>query len=184
MHLESRRLAPGTINLRLEAVRRLAFEAADCGLLSADWAAGKRRVKRVKKLGVRHGNWLTAQPGPSSPAGSRSRPGQGQTGTGLACSASCLWAPSPRTRRADRAHAGSDTAGHFHARVRGSSSGDGADGRCVAHSVTQEAVQVSAEQLKRCARNAGTSSRFCADIGAPVPCRPLWNLISLTGCMA
>ena len=31
-HLESRRLAPGTINLRLGAVRRLAYEAADCGL--------------------------------------------------------------------------------------------------------------------------------------------------------
>jgi hypothetical protein len=39
-HLESRRLAPGTINLRLGAVRRLAYEAADCGLLSADLAAG------------------------------------------------------------------------------------------------------------------------------------------------
>ncbi|PYX50547.1 MAG: integrase [Acidobacteria bacterium] len=33
-HLESRQLAPGTINLRLGAVRRLAYEAADCGLLS------------------------------------------------------------------------------------------------------------------------------------------------------
>jgi len=37
-HLESRQLAPGTINLRLGAVRRLAYEAADCGLLSADLA--------------------------------------------------------------------------------------------------------------------------------------------------
>jgi hypothetical protein len=43
MHLESRRLAPGTINLRLGAVRRLAYEAADCGSLSADLAAGIRR---------------------------------------------------------------------------------------------------------------------------------------------
>jgi hypothetical protein len=40
MHLESRQLAPGTINLRLGAVRRLAYEAADCGLLSSDLAAG------------------------------------------------------------------------------------------------------------------------------------------------
>ena len=32
MHLETRNLAPGTINLRLGAVRRLAYEAADCGL--------------------------------------------------------------------------------------------------------------------------------------------------------
>jgi hypothetical protein len=41
-HLESRQLAPGTINLRLGAVRRLAYEAAGCGLLSADLAAGIR----------------------------------------------------------------------------------------------------------------------------------------------
>jgi site-specific recombinase XerD len=63
MHLESRNLAPGTINLRLGAVRRLAYEAADCGLLSADLAAGIRRVKGVKKLGVRLGNWLSAEQG-------------------------------------------------------------------------------------------------------------------------
>jgi hypothetical protein len=62
-HLESRQLAPGTINLRLGAVRRLAYEAADCGLLSTDLAAGIRRVKGVKKLGIRLGNWLTAEQG-------------------------------------------------------------------------------------------------------------------------
>jgi integrase len=58
MHLESRKLAPGTINLRLGAVRRLAYEASDCRLLSADLAAGIRRVKGLKKIGVRLGNWL------------------------------------------------------------------------------------------------------------------------------
>ncbi len=63
MHLESRHLAPGTINLRLGAVRRLAYEAADSGLLSADLAAGIRRVKGVKKLGVTLGNCLTAEQG-------------------------------------------------------------------------------------------------------------------------
>ena len=47
IHLEARKLAPGTINLRLGAVRRLAYEASDCGLLSADLAAGIRRVKGV-----------------------------------------------------------------------------------------------------------------------------------------
>jgi hypothetical protein len=62
-HLESRQLAPGTVNLRLGAVRRLAYEAVDCGLLSSDLAAGIRRVKGVKKLGVRLGNWLTAEQG-------------------------------------------------------------------------------------------------------------------------
>jgi hypothetical protein len=38
-------------------------EAADCGLLSADLAAGIRRVKGVKRLGVHVGNWLTAEQG-------------------------------------------------------------------------------------------------------------------------
>src|SRR5713101_2323358 len=50
-HLESRQLAPGTINLRLGAVRRLAYEAADCGLLSADLAAGIRRGKGCQETG-------------------------------------------------------------------------------------------------------------------------------------
>src|ERR1039458_5362340 len=59
-YLEARSLAPGTINLRLGAVRRLAYEAADSGLLSSDLAAGIRRVKGVRNLGVRLGNWLIA----------------------------------------------------------------------------------------------------------------------------
>lgn len=59
MHPESRNLTPCTVNLRLGVVRRLAYAAADCGLLSPDLAAGIRRVKGVKKLGVRLGNWLT-----------------------------------------------------------------------------------------------------------------------------
>jgi hypothetical protein len=41
-------LAPGTVNLRLGAVRRLAYEASNCGLLSPDLAAGIRRVRGVK----------------------------------------------------------------------------------------------------------------------------------------
>jgi site-specific recombinase XerD len=60
LHLEDRHLAAGTINVRLAAVRRLAYEAADSGLLSPDLAAGIRRVKGAKKLGCRLGNWLTA----------------------------------------------------------------------------------------------------------------------------
>src|SRR6516225_6181471 len=59
IHLEDKLLAPGTINVRLAAVRRLAYEAADTGLLSPDLAAGIRRVKGAKKLGMRLGNWLT-----------------------------------------------------------------------------------------------------------------------------
>jgi len=64
-YLESRRLATGTINLRLGVVRRLAYEAADCGLLSADLAAGIRRVHGLRNLGVRLGNWLSAEQGKS-----------------------------------------------------------------------------------------------------------------------
>jgi len=59
IHLEDQQLAPGSINVRLAAVRRLAYEAADTGLLSPDLAAGIRRVKGSKKLGIRLGNWLT-----------------------------------------------------------------------------------------------------------------------------
>ena len=57
--LEQNNLAPSTINVRLSAVRRLAYEAADSGLLSPELAAGIRRVKGAKRLGVRIGNWLS-----------------------------------------------------------------------------------------------------------------------------
>jgi site-specific recombinase XerD len=57
--LEQKNLAPSTINVRLAAVRRLAYEASDTGLLSPDLAARIRRVKGAKRLGVRIGNWLT-----------------------------------------------------------------------------------------------------------------------------
>ena len=50
--LEQRGFAPATINLRLAAVRRVAYEAADAGLLSPELAAGIRRVKGVRRLGV------------------------------------------------------------------------------------------------------------------------------------
>src|SRR6266852_5862185 len=61
IHLEQRHYAPATINVRLAAVRRLAYEAADAGLLSPELAAGIHRVKGAQKLGVRLGNWLTAE---------------------------------------------------------------------------------------------------------------------------
>jgi integrase len=60
-YLEARQLATGTINLRLGAVRRPAYEAVDSGLLSSDLAAGIRRVKGVRNLGVRLGNRLSSE---------------------------------------------------------------------------------------------------------------------------
>ncbi len=61
LYLESLGLAAGTINQRLAAVRRLAYEAADSGLLSPELAAGIKRVKGVKQLGFRTGNWLNRE---------------------------------------------------------------------------------------------------------------------------
>jgi len=58
--LEQQHYASTTINLRLAAVRRLAYEAADCGLLSAD--SGGRNSPR-EGLGVPVGNWLSAEQG-------------------------------------------------------------------------------------------------------------------------
>jgi integrase len=79
--LEQRNLAPSTINVRLAAVRPLAYEAADTGLLSPDLAADIRRVKGAKRLGVRIGNWLTVEQArallqglaPDTPRGKRDR---------------------------------------------------------------------------------------------------------------
>src|SRR5262252_2280639 len=61
IHLEARNLAAATINQRLAAVRRMAHEAADSGLLSPELAAGIQRVKGAKQLGQRSGNWLTLE---------------------------------------------------------------------------------------------------------------------------
>jgi len=63
IHLEQRGYAAATINLRLAAVRRVAYEAADAGLLSPELAAGIRRVKGVRRIGVRLGNWLAPEQG-------------------------------------------------------------------------------------------------------------------------
>jgi hypothetical protein len=99
IHMESRNLAPGTINVRLAAVRRLAYEAADAGLLSPELAAGIRRVKGVKKLGVRLGNWLSATDARAlwqSPDGDNS---QGQARPSDHCCPARLRSPTTRAGR-------------------------------------------------------------------------------------
>src|ERR1700686_3255317 len=63
IYLEQKHYAPTPTNLRLPAVRRVAYEAADSGLLSPELAAGIRRVKGVRRIGVRLGNWLTPEQG-------------------------------------------------------------------------------------------------------------------------
>ena len=54
--LEERGLAASTRNVRLTAVRRLAAEAADNGLLAPALAASIGRVKGAKQQGTRTGN--------------------------------------------------------------------------------------------------------------------------------
>src|ERR1035438_323063 len=57
--LEARGLGAVSINVRITAVRKLALEAADNGLLAPELAAGITRVKGVASKGVRLGNWLS-----------------------------------------------------------------------------------------------------------------------------
>ena len=59
--LEARGLGAVSINVRITAVRKLAVEAADNGLLAPELAAGITRVKGVASKGVRLGNWLTVR---------------------------------------------------------------------------------------------------------------------------
>jgi len=57
--LEARGLGSVSINVRITAVRKLAVEAADNGLLAPELAAGISRVKGARAKGVRVGNWLS-----------------------------------------------------------------------------------------------------------------------------
>jgi site-specific recombinase XerD len=59
--LEERKLSSSTVNQRLSAIRKLAVEAADNGLMPANVAAAISRVKGAKRAGVRTGHWLTRE---------------------------------------------------------------------------------------------------------------------------
>ena len=59
--LEERRLGSSSIIIRMSAIRKLAAEAADNGLLAPELAAGIARVKSAKSVGIRTGNWLSAR---------------------------------------------------------------------------------------------------------------------------
>src|ERR1051326_3156439 len=60
-HLTESGLSPSTVNLYMTAVRRLALEAADNGLMLPELASGVGRVKGIRREGVKTGNWLTAR---------------------------------------------------------------------------------------------------------------------------
>jgi integrase len=57
--LEARGLGSSSIIIRMSAIRKLAAEAADNGLLAPELAAGIARVKSAKTQGIRTGNWLS-----------------------------------------------------------------------------------------------------------------------------
>lgn len=57
--LEVRGLGSSSIIIRMSAIRKLAAEAADNGLIAPELAAGIARVKSAKSVGVRTGNWLS-----------------------------------------------------------------------------------------------------------------------------
>ena len=59
--LEARGLGSSSIIIRMSAIRKLAAEAADNGLLAPELAAGIARVKSAKSVGIRMGNWLSAR---------------------------------------------------------------------------------------------------------------------------
>src|SRR5579863_9121318 len=59
--LEDRKLGSSSIIIRMSAIRKLAAEAADNGMLAPELAAGIARVKSVKSTGIRVGNWLSAR---------------------------------------------------------------------------------------------------------------------------
>jgi hypothetical protein len=84
-YLEGRQLASGTINLRPGAVRRLAYEAADCGLL-------KRRPCRRYSPGQRcpvawrlPGELVHGRTGPCTLASTRQQEHEGHAGPGASC---------------------------------------------------------------------------------------------------
>ena len=59
--LEDRGLGSSSIIIRMSAIRKLAAEAADNGLLAPELAAGISRVKSAKSVGIRTGNWLSVR---------------------------------------------------------------------------------------------------------------------------
>jgi integrase len=59
--LEARGLGSSSIIIRMSAIRKLAAEASDNGLIAPELAAGIARVKSAKSVGIRTGNWLSVR---------------------------------------------------------------------------------------------------------------------------
>lgn len=57
--LAERGLGPASINIRLSAIRKFASEAAENGLIPVETAGAIARLRGIRALGRRTGNWLT-----------------------------------------------------------------------------------------------------------------------------
>jgi len=60
-HLRSTGASASSVNQRLSAIRKLASEAAENGLVDFQTAASIQRIKGVAQRGTRAGNWLTLE---------------------------------------------------------------------------------------------------------------------------
>ncbi len=58
-HLKAIGVTDSSINQRMAAIRKLAYEAADNGLITESTAQAIGRVKNIKRQGKKLGNWLT-----------------------------------------------------------------------------------------------------------------------------
>ena len=104
IELESRRLSASTINLRPAAVRRLAFEAADSGLLSPELAAGIPASQRSQETRGAFGKLADRRSVQEPVAGARRTDVEGPARSGDSCHSSRLrfapgrgcQAPTPR----------------------------------------------------------------------------------------
>ena len=96
--LEDRKLGSSSIIIRMSAIRKLAAEAADNGLLAPELAAGISRVKSAKCVGIRVGNWGAAGAGP--PERARYRHAARAARPRDSCRSSGLRSPAVRGGRA------------------------------------------------------------------------------------
>lgn len=99
LELEARRIAPATINLRLAAVRRLAYEAADTGLLST--GTGRRHPAREGRQTDRRATWelVDGRPKPGRNPGAGRQEFEGPPRQGNPGANARLWLTPGRGRR-------------------------------------------------------------------------------------
>jgi hypothetical protein len=90
--LHRKHLAPKSINLQLTALRKLAKEAVDEGLIDDRTAAGILRIPMVPNRGVRAGVWLAREQAQRILSGAERADDRGQTGLSRVDADPAVWA--------------------------------------------------------------------------------------------